>query len=316
MTGVKVAIKFYYWGSEPDLHSEPRSLAQFNSPYVVPILSADLIREGWACFISPRFPGDLEGMILRGRISTHFALDVGINVLSGLGGLHASSLVHRDVKPANIFLNADGVAAIGDLGSVATLQDETGDVPSSRHSVLYRPPESFLTGRFDPRGDIYQLGVTLYEAFGAELPKDAVEWMSQKELGAYQELESDFDRSAFEDGVMRAVITGRKLIRLERLPYFVSRKTRNAIALMTSKDPVERPKSVADAMALLVDARRQSIDWTPTAYGAIGDFVGGSARVLADGRVEVDRGRGLRRDRTLEGLDAMKSVAKVNSRLA
>ncbi len=316
VTGVSVAIKFYFWGNVPDLHSEPRSLAQFNSPNIVPILSADILKDGWACFISPRFPVDLEGAIVRGGLSTNFTLGVGINVLSGLGALHASSIVHRDLKPANIFLSSEGVAAVGDLGSVATLDAKTGDVPSSRHSLLYRPPESFSTGRFDIRGDIYQLGISLYESFGVNLPKESAKWMSKRELAEYATLSSDYERSNFEDEVMRRIITSGKVLRDKDFPYWVSQKMRRAIGRMAAKSPLERPISSADAMALLLDAKRHSIDWASAEYGAIGESTHGTVRVLADGRVEADRGRGFRRDRTLEGANAAGSVANVNSRMA
>ncbi|HEL3255939.1 TPA: protein kinase domain-containing protein [Stenotrophomonas maltophilia] len=316
VTGVKVAIKFYFWGDVPDLHSEPRSLAQFNSPNIVPILSAEIIRDGWACFITPRFPEDLEGAIARGSLSTHAALDVGINVLSGLGALHATSIVHRDVKPANILLGIDGIAAIGDFGSVATIRSGSEDVPSSQHSVLYRPPESFETGRFGPVGDIYQVGITLYEAFGAELPKDPQAWMSKREVIAYGHLDSVFDRSQFEDDVISRAVLGGRLIKLDRYPFYVSKPMRSLIAAMTSKYPEKRVGSAADAMALLVEARRKSIAWVAAGTGALGTFEGGTVRVAGDGRVDVNRGRGMRRDRTLEGVGASDSVAKVNKKFA
>ena len=316
VTGVKVAIKFYFWGNVPDLHAEPRSLAQFNSPNIVPILSAELIKDGWACFITPRFPEDLEGAIARGTLSTHAALDVGINVLSGLGALHATSIVHRDVKPANILLSADGIAAIGDFGSVATIIMGAKDVPSSQHSVLYKPPESFETGRFGPSGDIYQVGVTLYEAFGAKLPKDPQAWMSTRQVDAYERLDSDFDRSQFEDGVIAGAVRGGRLIKSDRFPFYVSKRMRSLIAAMTTNDPEKRVGSVAHAMALLVEARRKSIDWVSPGAEALGRFEGGTVRVAADGRVDVNRGRGMRRDRALEGGGASDSVAKVNNKLA
>jgi serine/threonine protein kinase len=316
VTGIKVAIKFYFWGNIPDLHAEPRSLAQFNSPYIVQILSAELIKDGWACFITPRFPEDLEGAIARSALSTHRALNVGINILSGLGALHATSIVHRDVKPANILLSVDGVAAIGDFGSVATILAGAGDVPSSQHSVLYKPPESFETGRFGPSGDIYQVGVTLYEACGAGLPKDPQTWMSKKEVDAYERLDSDFDKSQFEDSIIASAVCGGRLIKVERLPFYVSKRMRSVITAMTSKDPEKRVGSAAGAMALLVEARRKSIDWVPEGAAARGIFEGGSVRVAADGRVDVNRGRGMRRDRALEGLNASDSVAKVNNKFA
>jgi len=316
VTGTKVAIKFYFWGNTPDLHAEPRSLAQFNSANIVPILSAELVKDGWACFISPRFPEDLEGAIARGTLSTHGALSVGINVLSGLGALHATAIVHRDVKPANILLSVDGVAAIGDFGSVATVLAGAEDVPSSQHSVLYKPPESFETGRFGPSGDIYQVGVTLFEACGAKLPKEPQAWMSKKEIDEYQRLDSDFDKSKFEDNVLGGAVCGGRLIKVDRLPFYVSKRMRSAITAMTLKDPGKRVGSAAGAMGLLVEARRKSIDWVSADAGALGKFEGGSVSVASDGRVEVNRGRGLRRERALEGTNAADSVANVNEKFA
>jgi len=317
VTGLPVAIKFYCWGNEPALHSEPRLLAQFNSPNIVPILSAELVGGGWACFITPRFPVDLEGLISRARLSTHRAIDVGINVLSGLGALHASLIVHRDLKPANIFVAENGVAAIGDFGSVATIEPETGDAPSSKHSLVYKPPECFLEGRFAPGSDLYQLGVTLHEAFGGYLPKDAEEWMTLKEREVYGGLYDDFDRSRFQDEVLRKVIRGGKLLKQSSIPFYVTAKIRRVVAQMTSCMPDARPRSAADAMALLVSARRQTLDWKPVDDGALGTFGGGSVRVLEqDGRVEVQRGRGWRRDRSLEGTSGKSSVRTVEQRLA
>ena len=52
----------------------------------------------------------MEGLILREGASVHRALDIGMNILSGVGALHGSNVVHRDLKPANILLRDDGFA--------------------------------------------------------------------------------------------------------------------------------------------------------------------------------------------------------------
>ena len=53
VTGVRVAIKFYYWGDQPELHAEPRLLSQFSSENIVPIQVAELVGGGWAMFVTP-----------------------------------------------------------------------------------------------------------------------------------------------------------------------------------------------------------------------------------------------------------------------
>lgn len=304
VTGVRVAIKFYYWGDQSELHQEPRSLAQFNSDNIVPILFSELIGDGWACFICPRFVGDVESMILRGNVSLHQAIDVVINILSGLGALHVSDIVHRDLKPANILVREDGVAAIGDFGSVASLVPTTNDAPASRHSIIYRPPESIDTNRYSKLGDIYQIGMLFYELLGGYLPKLPELWMTKVQKAEYGLLVSDVDKSLFVDQVVCERIRAGRHVRKDSLPFWVPTKLTGIIWRQVSVNPMQRSATAADLMSMLISVRRRVLDWSAVDSVAVGRFSGGSARIIFSGAshvVEIDRGNGWRRDRSLEG---------------
>jgi serine/threonine-protein kinase len=91
---------------------------------------------------------------------------------------HSRGLIHRDVKPANLFLRGDEHAQLGDFG-VAEFLDASGQVPAAGDPRI-QAPEMFAHGRGDVRSDIYSAGVTLYALvagtypFPAGSPVDAV----------------------------------------------------------------------------------------------------------------------------------------------
>ena len=98
-------------------------------------------------------------------------LAIGTQVADALGAAHAAGLVHRDVKPANILLSADGRVLVADFGIAKAAQgtDSTGD-GAIVGTAKYLAPEQVEGAAVDGRTDLYALGVVLYEALTGQAP--------------------------------------------------------------------------------------------------------------------------------------------------
>src|SRR4051812_968123 len=85
-------------------------------------------------------------------------------VAAALEHAHRAGLVHRDVKPANVFLNEDGHARLGDFGVALAVDRPRVTAEGGIVGTLdYMPPEQALGGTVDARSDLYSLGAMLYE---------------------------------------------------------------------------------------------------------------------------------------------------------
>jgi len=106
-----------------------------------------------------------------GPLQLGAVLAIGTQVADALGAAHASGLVHRDVKPANILLSADGRVLVADFGiaKAAEGSDLTSD-GSMVGTAKYLAPEQIEGGPVDGRTDLYALGVVLYEALTGTPP--------------------------------------------------------------------------------------------------------------------------------------------------
>ncbi len=104
----------------------------------------------------------------------HRVARVGHQVSEALDHAHSNGIVHRDIKPSNLILDTDGCVWVTDFGLAKTDADDltkTGDVIGT---LRYMAPER-LKGIADARGDIYSLGLTLYELCTFRQAFDGVE---------------------------------------------------------------------------------------------------------------------------------------------
>jgi len=111
--------------------------------------------------------GDVEGLIEKAsdhRPPLERTLEIGVQVSRGLEFAHDKGIVHRDIKPGNVWLTADGVAKIGDFGlAVAIDRTRLTQAGMMVGTVSYMPPEQAAGGEVTPQSDLYSLGAMLYE---------------------------------------------------------------------------------------------------------------------------------------------------------
>ncbi len=109
---------------------------------------------------------DLAARLKRGgRLAPWQAARIGLDVARGLGVAHLRGIVHRDVKPGNILLAADGRAMVTDFGIARLAMDAEAVLPGTTlGSVHYFSPEQARGTTTTPASDVYGLGLVLFEA--------------------------------------------------------------------------------------------------------------------------------------------------------
>jgi serine/threonine-protein kinase len=106
-----------------------------------------------------------------GRLPIDEAVAYAIEIARALGCAHANAIVHRDIKPQNVLIDAEGSAKVTDFGIARSLQDE-GLTADGRvlGTTDYVSPEQALGQDVDGRSDIYSLGVVLFEMLTGAVP--------------------------------------------------------------------------------------------------------------------------------------------------
>ncbi|HEX7901894.1 MAG TPA: protein kinase [Planctomycetota bacterium] len=167
----KVALKVLRpeFATDPDYEKrfleEARHAARFSHPNIVTVYDAG--RWQGRLFIAMEL---VEGETLETWVDARIivpvpkAIEIALQAASALEALHKGGIVHRDLKPGNMMITPQGTLKILDFGLVRP--PSSGDEESRRScsgTLSYSPPELLTAGRTDPRGDIYSLGVVLYE---------------------------------------------------------------------------------------------------------------------------------------------------------
>ncbi len=152
---------------------EARAVAQLSHPNIVTVI--DRGEEDGRQFIVFEFiPGQtLKDYVAdRGPISVREALEVAVEVGTGLAFAHRQGLVHRDVKPQNVILNGDGQAKVTDFGIARDLDVEHGVTQTGTvvGTSDYIAPEQADGRPVEARSDVYSLGCVLYELLTGEVP--------------------------------------------------------------------------------------------------------------------------------------------------
>lgn len=153
--------------------NEARAAASVSHPNVVPIYTCGE-HEGKIYMVMQFMERQsLDLQVSRGEdyIPLSNAMAWGMHAASGLAAAYDSGIVHHDVKPANILLDSDNVAKVGDFGLAQVLRDdEHSESLLGWATPYYMSPEKAMTGEEDYRGDIYSLGATFYHVITGRPP--------------------------------------------------------------------------------------------------------------------------------------------------
>ncbi len=148
---------------------EARAATRLNHPRIVTVY--DFGVSGGRCFVTMEL---VNGASLahelrrRGRLGPHRVATLAAQAADALAEAHRQGVVHRDVKPANLLLDEEGMVKVADFG-VAHLSD----TQETRHNTGARAqlaPEATHGGKSGKPADIYALGCTLFELLTGEPP--------------------------------------------------------------------------------------------------------------------------------------------------
>ena len=182
--GRHVALKFIPENLTGDPKSlerftrEARAASQLNHPNICTIHGIE-DNNGHPFIVMEK----LEGESLKAHISGHpmameEVLDVGVQIADALVASHAKGIVHRDVKPANIFLTPNGQVKVLDFGLaklVHAQDDAAADLSLTAVGIIpgtavYMSPEQARSETIDARSDLFSFGTVLYEMATGKKP--------------------------------------------------------------------------------------------------------------------------------------------------
>ncbi len=190
MLGTHVAVKVLHSellrrsGLIERFLQEARVSAQIRSPHVVQVTDVDRTPEGVAYLVMELLQGEpLASVVKReGKLSVATACEYTLQILSALEAAHALGVIHRDLKPDNVFLTYAGgkpVIKLIDFG-IAKLKRAEGSAPQAKNLTVagmlmgtpeYMAPEqAYAADKVDVRADLYSVGCMLYEMLSGQTP--------------------------------------------------------------------------------------------------------------------------------------------------
>jgi serine/threonine-protein kinase len=155
---------------------EAQSAAALNHPNVVQVYDQGRFEDGRYYIVMEYVPGgNLKDRIDRtGPLDPLEATRFASQIAEALRVAHERGMVHRDIKPQNVLLDAAGEAKVADFGIVlAASTSSTSGTNLVFGTASYMSPEQAMGKRVGPQSDLYSLGVVLYEMLTSAVPFEA-----------------------------------------------------------------------------------------------------------------------------------------------
>jgi len=224
---------------------EARITASFSHPHVVRVFTTGRAFGRFYIAMELVPGGHFEHHIReRGSIPEKEVLPLAHQVAAGLKAAHAAGLIHRDVKPGNILLDAGGNAKIVDFGLALVTKGGKAQATEIWATPYYVPPETIEGLPEDFRSDVYAFGATLYHALAGKPPCN----------------EESMDTNRLREAK-------KKILPLAKAAPWISADTCAVVDRAMSHAPLQRFRSYDDLLAALETAR-QRLASAPAGPGA------------------------------------------------
>lgn len=150
---------------------EARSMARLNHRNIVSVYDAGRA-DDLSFIVMELVEGRTLGTIPPSELTVHTALRHYIEILEALAFAHENGVFHRDVKPANVMVLPSGAVKVMDFGLARNASEMSSATNAGEivGTIAYLPPERFLGKAADARGDLYSIGIMLYETFTGSVP--------------------------------------------------------------------------------------------------------------------------------------------------
>lgn len=136
-------------------------------PNIVTVFNDSVTADGRPCIVMELYHSNYRDRLEQtGALSIDEAMAVTVRICGALQTAHEAGILHRDLKPHNIFVSAYGEPALGDFG-ISTIDDERSQSRSSGLSIAYAAPAVLEDGDASVVSDVYSTGIT---------PKQLVAW--------------------------------------------------------------------------------------------------------------------------------------------
>src|SRR5262245_48412432 len=182
----RVALKFLpdELADDPDstrrLEREAQTIALLNHPNICTIHEIDQ-HEGRTFIVMERLDGlNLKAYMAKKTLETGEIVDIATQITEALEAAHRKGIIHRDIKPGNIFVGSDMQVKVLDFGlarRVPATTDSTAPLPDGSTipgrplgTASYMAPERILQMRLDARCDLFSVGLVMYEMATVRLP--------------------------------------------------------------------------------------------------------------------------------------------------
>jgi serine/threonine protein kinase/predicted ATPase len=139
------------------------------------IHSIDETEDGQIFICIDYYEGEtLNSKLSKESLNSDEIINITTQIAEGLQKAHEKGIVHKDIKPANIFITNEGIVKILDFGlAKSTVSTQLTDIGSTTGTCNYMSPEQALGEEVDQRTDIWALGIVMYEMLTGKLPFDS-----------------------------------------------------------------------------------------------------------------------------------------------